>query len=161
MRGPETGGFPRHRGYRTPLQEALGRRRVASGAIRDALHASGKKCPGATARTLCGAMVGKLELPREPDSPCRGSASFTPAPARVVSTLHAQGTAWILPAIPVAPADALPRLRLEADEVICPMAPWDFEGLSDFYLEFPQLEDDEVIRALAAAAAAVRPDVTG
>ncbi len=73
--------------------------------------------------------------------------------------LRAQGAAKILLAIPVAPADALSRLRLEADEVVCLLAPLDFASLSDFYLEFPQLEDDEVIRALAAAV--LRPDVAG
>jgi putative phosphoribosyl transferase len=45
------------------------------------------------------------------------------------------------------------RLRSEADDVICLMQPLDFWGISGFYVDFHQLEDDEVTRELEAAAA--------
>jgi putative phosphoribosyl transferase len=77
--------------------------------------------------------------------------------------LRLRGAARRVLAVPVAPPDTLERLRAEAEDVVCLREPLDFCGLSDFYLDFHQLEDDEVIRALDAAAArlAQRPEVSG
>jgi putative phosphoribosyl transferase len=60
-------------------------------------------------------------------------------------------------AVPVAPRDTLKRMRGEVDEVVCLDTPADFHAVGQFYQQFPQLRDDEVIalldraRALAAA----------
>src|ERR1019366_6334358 len=60
-------------------------------------------------------------------------------------------------AVPVAPRDTLKRMRAEVDEVVCLDTPADFHAVGQFYQQFPQLRDDEVIalldqaRALAAA----------
>jgi putative phosphoribosyl transferase len=75
--------------------------------------------------------------------------------ATTIAALHAlkrRGAARTIVAVPVAPPDTFERLRQEADEVICLMQPVDFWGISAFYLDFHQLEDAEVTRALDAAA---------
>ena len=67
--------------------------------------------------------------------------------------LKKRGAAHRIVAVPVSPPDTVERLQAEADEVICLMQPLDFWGISGFYVDFHQLEDDEVTRALEAAAA--------
>lgn len=59
--------------------------------------------------------------------------------------------ARIVLAVPVAPADAVEELRHEADEVVCLTAPAAFFGISQFYEDFHQLIDEEVIRMLESA----------
>ncbi|MGH6944641.1 MAG: phosphoribosyltransferase [Geminicoccaceae bacterium] len=56
-------------------------------------------------------------------------------------------------AVPVAPPDTIERLRPEVDEVVCLAMPERFGAIGSFYGDFRQLDDDEVIRLLAAAAA--------
>jgi predicted phosphoribosyltransferase len=76
--------------------------------------------------------------------------------ATAIAALHAlkkRGAARLVVAVPVSPPDTVRRLAHEADEVICLMQPPDFWGISGFYVDFHQLEDDEVTRALEAAAA--------
>lgn len=53
-------------------------------------------------------------------------------------------------AVPVAPADALDALRPEADELVCLATPEAFGAVGEFYEDFRQIEDDEVIALLAA-----------
>lgn len=67
--------------------------------------------------------------------------------------LKKRGAARRIVAVPVSPPDTVDRLQAEADEVVCLMQPLEFWGISAFYLDFHQLEDDEVTRALEAAAA--------
>jgi predicted phosphoribosyltransferase len=76
--------------------------------------------------------------------------------ATAIAALHAlkkRGAKRLVVAVPVSPPDTIERLEREADEVVCLMQPLDFWGISAFYLDFHQLEDDEVTRALEAAAA--------
>ena len=76
--------------------------------------------------------------------------------ATAVAALRAlkkRGAARRIVAVPVSPPDTVERLEKEADQVICLMQPLEFWGISGFYLDFHQLEDDEVTRALDAAAA--------
>lgn len=75
--------------------------------------------------------------------------------ATAIAALRAlgkRGAARRIVAVPVAPPDTVERLQAEADEVICLMQPLDFWGISGFYLDFHQLEDEEVTSALEAAA---------
>ena len=67
--------------------------------------------------------------------------------------LKKRGAARRIVAVPVSPPDTVERLEREADQVICLMQPLEFWGISGFYLDFHQLEDDEVTRALEEAAA--------
>jgi putative phosphoribosyl transferase len=68
-------------------------------------------------------------------------AARTLSPARLVA------------AVPVAPPEGVARLANEADEVVCLDAPAAFHAVGQFYEDFRQVEDDEVLRLLAARGA--------
>jgi putative phosphoribosyl transferase len=55
-------------------------------------------------------------------------------------------------AVPVAPAETIEALRPEADDVVCLSTPPDFIAIGEFYLDFSQTSDQEVIQLLEAAA---------
>ena len=57
-------------------------------------------------------------------------------------------------AVPVAPPESLWRLRAEADETVCLHEPEYFAAVGQFYQDFRQTQDDEVIALLAQADAA-------
>lgn len=65
-----------------------------------------------------------------------------------IKALREQDPAAIWVAVPVAPADIIPRLEAEADRVICLQAPRDFYAVGAHYREFGQVEDDAVIACL-------------
>ncbi len=54
----------------------------------------------------------------------------------------------IIVAIPVGPGETIERLRTKADEMICLLIPDNFYAIGQFYIEFPQVEDEEAIRLL-------------
>ncbi|MBI4357299.1 MAG: phosphoribosyltransferase [Gammaproteobacteria bacterium] len=54
----------------------------------------------------------------------------------------------IIVAIPVAPSDSLISIRVLADEVVCLLEPIDFYAVGQFYQDFPQVSDKEVIALL-------------
>lgn len=54
-------------------------------------------------------------------------------------------------AVPVCPPDSLARLHGEADEIVCLVAPPQLGGVSQWYADFGQVADAEVIAALAGA----------
>lgn len=54
----------------------------------------------------------------------------------------------VIIAIPVAPPDTVKKLELEADQVEVLETPQPFFSVGQFYEEFPQVEDDEVIKIL-------------
>lgn len=56
--------------------------------------------------------------------------------------------AHLVAAVPVAPPDGLVRLAQEADEVVCLAAPPVFHAVGQFYADFTQVEDREVIALL-------------
>lgn len=62
----------------------------------------------------------------------------------------------VILAVPVGPADTIEDLAQEADEVVCLSTPLTFYGIGQFYRDFHQLDDDEVVRMLEAG----RPEQT-
>ena len=54
-------------------------------------------------------------------------------------------------AVPVAPHQILERLRQEADQTVCLDTPADFFAVGQYYRQFPQLSDAEVIALLNEA----------
>jgi putative phosphoribosyl transferase len=56
-------------------------------------------------------------------------------------------------AVPVAPGATIEALRADVDEVVCLDAPIDFAAISQFYADFHQVPDDEVIALLQRARA--------
>ncbi len=71
--------------------------------------------------------------------------------ATMISALHGLRNCQpqkLICAVPVAPPETLKKIASLADEVICLEAPPDFSAVGQFYANFPQVEDDEVIRIL-------------
>jgi len=71
--------------------------------------------------------------------------------ATMISALHAlraKHPARLIAAVPVSPPDTLAKIEPLADEVVCLEAPAHFMAVGQFYLEFPQVEDSEVIAIL-------------
>jgi len=80
--------------------------------------------------------------------------------ATMISALHAlraKGTQKLICAIPVAPPDTVEKVRSYCDEVVCLETPYNFYAVGQFYAEFPQVEDEEVIAILSASSPASRP----
>jgi predicted phosphoribosyltransferase len=72
--------------------------------------------------------------------------------ASMIAALHAaraRQPAYLICAVPVAAPDSLERVRPLADEVVCLEAPDDFYAVGQFYRDFPQIEDAEVVVTLA------------
>lgn len=65
--------------------------------------------------------------------------------------LRARGASKVILAVPVAPPGSDLRLRDEFDDVICLEQPHGFFGIGQFYVDFGQLSDEDVIDLLAAA----------
>ncbi len=53
--------------------------------------------------------------------------------------------ARVILAVPVAPPETLTSMASEADEVICLLAPRDFRAVGEFYRDFHQVSDAEVM----------------
>ena len=71
--------------------------------------------------------------------------------ATMISALHslkAKGTAKLICAVPVAPPDTIEKVAGYCDEVVCLETPYDFRAVGQFYRDFPQVEDEEVIEIL-------------
>lgn len=65
-----------------------------------------------------------------------------------VKSMRAQGSARIVIAVPVAPLETLNELHRWADEIVCLLAPVNFEAVGQFYREFKATTDQEVIEIL-------------
>ena len=71
--------------------------------------------------------------------------------ATMISALHglrAMQPAKLVCAVPVSPPDTLAKVTDLADEVVCLDAPLMFQAVGQFYRNFPQVDDDEVIEVL-------------
>jgi pimeloyl-ACP methyl ester carboxylesterase len=63
-----------------------------------------------------------------------------------------RGAARVVLAVPVAPPDWTVRLGQEADELVCLSTPGDFFAIGQYYADFSQTTDEEVIDCLQRAA---------
>ncbi|MBS0509057.1 MAG: phosphoribosyltransferase [Proteobacteria bacterium] len=70
--------------------------------------------------------------------------------AAALHGLRQRRPARLICAVPVASRSALALVRPLADEVVCLHAPGDFEAVGQYYADFSQVEDDEVIALLKA-----------
>lgn len=71
-----------------------------------------------------------------------------------LAAVRAGGPAHLVCAVPVAALDSLARTRKCADETVCLLAPAWFQAVGQFYRDFPQVDDEEVIALLRARDAA-------
>jgi len=72
--------------------------------------------------------------------------------ASMIAALHSvrpRKPARLICAVPVASPESREQVLPYADEVVCLEAPEDFGAVSEFYREFRQVEDDEVVALLA------------
>ncbi|TVQ36691.1 MAG: phosphoribosyltransferase [Geminicoccaceae bacterium] len=67
-----------------------------------------------------------------------------------IRAVRARGAAQVVVAVPVAPAETVAELERLADAVICLSTPPTFYAVGQFYDDFHQLDDAEVVRLLAA-----------
>ncbi|WP_330328916.1 phosphoribosyltransferase [Streptomyces sp. NBC_00536] len=74
--------------------------------------------------------------------------------AAACEVVRAQGAARVVLAVPVAAPDAVARLRTQADEVVCLSAPHVFRAVGEWYQDFSQTPDEEVLALLTRARAA-------
>jgi len=71
--------------------------------------------------------------------------------ATMIAALHGlrqQKPAKLICAVPVAPPDTVEKVRPLADEVVCLETPEWFQAVGQFYRDFEQVEDEEVIKLL-------------
>jgi putative phosphoribosyl transferase len=68
-----------------------------------------------------------------------------------IRSLKRRAPARIVVAVPVAPADTVEALKSEADEVVSLYAPETFGAVGEFYEDFSQTSDEEVVSLLASA----------
>ena len=71
--------------------------------------------------------------------------------------VRARGAARVVLAVPVAPPDWTHRLAGVADELVCVGTPSPFYAIGEFYDDFSQTEDAEVLRCLARFAGPREP----
>lgn len=72
--------------------------------------------------------------------------------ASMIAALHAARAKQpqrLICAVPVAAPESLERVRPLADELVCLAAPEEFHSVGQFYRDFPQVEDEDVIDLLA------------
>jgi putative phosphoribosyl transferase len=63
-------------------------------------------------------------------------------------SLKKRGAKTVTVAVPVGPADTISELRREADRVVCLSTPNPFYAIGEFYEDFDQTTDEEVIELL-------------
>ncbi|MHB1247271.1 MAG: phosphoribosyltransferase [Sulfuriferula sp.] len=71
--------------------------------------------------------------------------------ATMIAALHGLRElkpAGLVCAVPVASMETVDRVRQYADDVVCLETPFNFQAVGQFYRDFPQVEDAEVIEIL-------------
>jgi len=79
--------------------------------------------------------------------------------ATMISALHAiraKNPKLLVCAVPVAPPDTINKVARYADAVICLQTPANFYAVGQFYLEFLQVSDEEVVEILRESASSHR-----
>ncbi len=80
-----------------------------------------------------------------------GIATGATVKAGVVAARKA-GAKEVIVAVPVLPAETVNEMEAVADSVVYVMAPDDFMAVGQFYRDFPQVEDEEVIAIMEKSA---------
>lgn len=72
--------------------------------------------------------------------------------AAACEVVRAQGATHVVMATPVAPPDAAARLRASADELVCLSTPPGFSSVGEWYRDFSQTSDAQVVTLLSPGA---------
>lgn len=75
-----------------------------------------------------------------------------------LQTVQAQKPRELIVAVPVASPDRLEEVGRWCDEVVCLLLPSDFWAIGQFYQDFAQVEDEEVVDLLRQAAPVTRTE---
>lgn len=75
--------------------------------------------------------------------------------------LRGQRPHEVIVAVPVAPPERAEQVRRWCDEFVCLLLPEWFQAVGQFYLDFRQVEDEEVVEILRRAAARAAPATAG
>ena len=75
-----------------------------------------------------------------------------------LQTVRAQTPHELVVAVPVAPFGRLADIRRRCDDVVCVLTPVDFWAIGEFYEDFPQIEDAEVVSLLSESMASRRTE---
>lgn len=84
--------------------------------------------------------------------------------ATMISALHAlraRQPKKLIAAVPVSPPETLQKVAQYADEVVCLHTPEYFRAVGQFYADFPQVDDEEVVALLRESRAGVPPAEAG
>jgi predicted phosphoribosyltransferase len=71
-----------------------------------------------------------------------------------LQVILAQDPLELIVAVPVAASDRLAEVSRWCDEVVCLLTPAEFWAVGQFYEDFAQVEDEQVVELLRAACAA-------
>jgi hypothetical protein len=74
-----------------------------------------------------------------------------------LQAIKGQNPRELIVAVPVASPDRLEEVHHWCDEVVCLLTPTEFWAVGQFYLDFTQVEDEEVVRLLRASSPASGP----
>ena len=66
-----------------------------------------------------------------------------------VKALRRRGATHVVVAVPVAPPEAMTALEADGADVVCPLVCEAFVGVGNFYRDFQQVTDDDVVKALS------------
>jgi len=69
-----------------------------------------------------------------------------------IASLRQAGAAWIIAAVPVGAVSTCRKIEQEADELVCLHTPEPFYGVGQWYTDFSQTSDEEVLALLTSAA---------
>ena len=65
-----------------------------------------------------------------------------------LASVKNRGAKTVTVAVPVGPPSTIDELKKQADEVVCPYTPEYFQAIGQFYVDFEQTTDEEVIQLL-------------
>lgn len=65
-----------------------------------------------------------------------------------VAAVRSAAPAWVVVAVPVGPPDTVEELAALADDVVCPQQPPDFVAVGEWYRDFGETTDAEVVTLL-------------
>jgi putative phosphoribosyl transferase len=75
-----------------------------------------------------------------------------------LQAIRMQKPRTLIVAVPVAPPDRLEEVHRWCDDVVCLLTPEDFWAVGQFYEDFTQVEDEEVVELLRTFASVARPE---
>lgn len=69
-----------------------------------------------------------------------------------LEVLQAEQPAELIAAVPILPQERIREIKRRCDRLVYLQAPYDFEAVGSFYINFPQVEMEDVLRLLHAHA---------